>query len=205
MAALPDIPGLVRVAVHGTLPNSKKWANVFHCSYTPGDLTQAQADAFVAHFRTAYGNFQTVISGAVGVNEIVLTDLADVTGVTAVDTTAFSGAHSGDMEPPNVCYLVSWKIARRYRGGHSRTYIPGAIADQVDAGGALVSGTLGALQTAADAFLADLDGVSVPFATSKLMVPHYTLNGVRVSVPEVDQVTAAKASPLIATQRRRVR
>lgn len=41
---------------------------------------------------------------------------------------ALSGAHTGDGQPAQVAVCASWTLARTYRGGHPRTYLPGVPA-----------------------------------------------------------------------------
>lgn len=206
MPALPPVDGFVRIVCSGTY-NTKTWANIFYANVSPGSAIssadlQAIATAVSGLWNT---NFAPSLSNLVSLTQVAVTDIGSDTGLTELDTTVHAGSQAGNSASPQVCLLLSWKIARRYRGGHPRTYLPGVIEADVDGAGVVTGARQTALNTACTNWRAGINGIALSGSSPVLSVVHYVKNGVVQSTPTVDDVLSGRCSPLVATQRRRLR
>lgn len=134
-----------------------------------------------------------------------VTDLDTVTG--AVGSHTFGGAGTGaSVEmPANCCALVNHTIARRYRGGHPRTYYPAPSDNAYIQPNSWSTEFVSALGAAEAAYALEctefLD--SGCQGVYNVNVSYVTAGADRVAAV-VDQITGSIVSGTIRTQRRRL-
>lgn len=115
------------------------------------------------------------------------------------------GGAAGTKLPPNVALLVKKSTGLGGRANHGRTYFPFVLENpQVNENGTIVGASQAALQTVADAFLAQLtaDGEPMCIAHKQFNVPlppHFVTH-----ITTGPLVTSYTVEQLIATQRRRL-
>jgi hypothetical protein len=129
------------------------------------------------------------------------------------------GTASGATLPAQICTVISYRIARRYRGGHPRGYWPfGAQTGLVDAGH-WTSGYASAVDTQIAAFFTavqaagwagagTLSHVSLSYFSGFTVITSPTTGRARNvptvrSSPLIDPVVTLKTQTSIGTQRRR--
>lgn len=122
-------PGCQQVALHFT-QDGQHVANVFNVNY-PGVSTTIQediADAFDTWWST---NYNTLVSSAVTLNEIVVTDMSTSTGpqFTKTDITSPSGQLNGTAMPNNSALAATFLTGLRGRSYRGRMYIPGIASN----------------------------------------------------------------------------
>lgn len=207
MPSLPPVPNVAKVAVNGTM-GTTRWTNVFHVRYTTGAaLTQAQADALASGVHGAFAaHFSPIQTNDCILQNTVATDLSSNTGVQSTHTAQTVGTLTGSAAPANLAYLINWKINRRYRGGHPRTYIAGVEESIVDDAGVISSPT--GITNAAAAFLVavnliDVNGGST--STCDLCTVHYKKANDVWTLVGTDDIVGSAVNPLVGVQRRRVR
>lgn len=105
-------------------------------SYTGGAPSGAALTSFCADVDAAvdtfFGPLFLATTLATGTKAI---DLSSDTGNEAESTQANAGSRSGTRLSPGTAVTVAHEIARRYRGGHPRSYLPfGAGADILSSG-----------------------------------------------------------------------
>jgi hypothetical protein len=176
---------------------------------------------FATALSVAWGaDIKPLQTSNITMNEVVCEDLSSLSGATGIWTGAYAGNRSGTPLTAQVCALVNFHIARRYRGGKPRMYLPAGVeGDLTDARtwgntftAAVVTG-INALNAAAAA--APWSGAS---AIGQVNVSYYlgfasaqnpiTLRWKNYSTPRatplVDVITSASCNPLVGTQRRRI-
>jgi hypothetical protein len=128
MPALPDASQIVRVSYNGTYGGAK-WANVFHVRYSPGPPTQADMNSLATGLAAAWTSALAPLhSATVSMSGTTVVDLSSNVGLVGTDATLRAGTASTTTNlPANVALVGSFKIARRYRGGHPRMYLTGQL------------------------------------------------------------------------------
>lgn len=205
MPPVPPCNAVKLTAFHTVTGTSRQWANIFHMDYGALAPDQTQINALIADFDTHYDAFVTTFCHTSDTHiQTNAEDLSSSTGVVATTVPATPGGNAGTLAALNVAAVVSWRIARRYRGGKSRTYIGGLSDAQLSPPDQLSTVFAGNLQAAAVAFLAHYTNLSLSGLTWQLAVVSYrTANAPRVT-PLVEDITAASVTAAIRSQRRRL-
>lgn len=211
-------PNVVRFSIVGFWTNSRPIVSVFdyHIDTTGG--TVSRSDAIEAHADDIIENWQSQIMDSFAdnytVDHISYLDLDTVDGPSGVrppsGTEQTSGPATDAMAPPSMCYLIT----KSHVGGRGtkpgRFYQPCVGEATIDENGQVTGGTVTALQTRADAFLAnttqaqptdDFDAYMVVTHFGPRPAPPAEDN--RVGVPH--RVSGLVVQTLAATQRRRMR
>jgi hypothetical protein len=204
MAPLPPVPGVVKCQVLGSLTGIPI-ATVFHLGYTGSGLTGLQCEEIAQIMEGSWAaHLQPQFCTNATWDTWIATDLISDTGSQGILEAASTGALTGPPVPNNVQLVISKAIARRYRGGRPRTYLPALPASE------LISQTHWAdafAVTMANAWAAFINqivhDVSLPFLTSEVCV-HYVKNDLPLPAPLVDATQGAVGRTLIGTLRRRL-
>jgi hypothetical protein len=162
-----------------------------------------------------------VVNNLVTGCNLVLTQLTDLTTPSAPqvqDSTNAAGANGTDAQAEGVALVIRSKLARRYRGGHPRVYIPGQRSSNVAANGTWTPAFASAVLTNWNTFVSQCL-VNVPVAAApatEVNVSYFqgftnkTFPSLRIhpvptprAVPLIDAVISHSVNPLPASQRRR--
>ena len=199
------VDGVIRAEVlwnQGGLPA----ANILHVGYSggapiatdclevSGAITGALAATLLADMPTT-----TVLVGCTS------TDLGSLTGATATNTVGLAGTGGSSELPASACVLVDWLISRRYRGGHPRTYWPGADAGSLMTPSAWNTDIATDWSTCMTALLAAVTGIETGAITLNglVNVSYVDADAWRVT-NVVDPITGFRVSGLVRSQRRRL-
>lgn len=212
MPALPAVPNVIKFTVEGTC-GGHPWVNVLHWSYTGTLPTGATLNSVSSSLLTVWGaQFGPLMGTDCAVSRVTATDLSSSSGAQGETTDTQTGTRTGGVVPASSAVLISKHIARRYRGGHPRSYImagtttdldsprewTAALTVAVDGAYAVVSAAMAALAVGGTNL--DLEAiVSYVDATTVPAPPH------RRVVPLVEPVTGVSVKLAICTQRRRLR
>jgi hypothetical protein len=110
---------------------------------------------------------------------------------------------TGGAVPQNTAVLVRKLSALGGRRNRGRFFVPGAIETTIEPHGVMATGNIASWQTAADAFLAAVNGAG---GVGNMVILHSTeALPAPPGHPEPTDVTALKVLELCATQRRRLR
>jgi hypothetical protein len=150
--------------------------------------------------------------------EVIIEDLGTSAGATGTATVSHAGTHSGNFVGAGTALLINYTLARRYRGGKPRVYLP-ALAD-ADLSNAQTWGG-GLFGTIAADFDIWLVAVGAAFPSGMGFVGHVNVSyydgftvflspGGRArnisklrATPQVDLITSSSASSRVSSQRRR--
>jgi hypothetical protein len=219
MTPLPTVANVARIQLGYAIGEDVTTESSIHVQYTGGTPSTAGLNAFAAAIAAAWNTDLTAQHMTDRIlTSVTVTDLANPTSTAGV----WAGSHAGSMlgqMPASTCVVVSFRIARRYRGGHPRAYIPmGNQISQFDAqkwSGTAITGFLSAWNAFIAAVLAfpgppALSGqVSVSYYSGGTWIQHMpsgvwkfhpTLRG----TPVVDPVVNTTIGARIGSQRRRL-
>jgi hypothetical protein len=220
MPALPNVPGTLKVALSGITNSPLPWLSRFFVNYTGTAPTAAQLTTFNAAVNTAYGaDLKSLAGNAITLTQVESIDLTSSTGAVAINTVSTAGTRGTDYLPTQVAHVVSYEIARRYRGGHPRGYWPFGIHTDITSPDDWNSSFLSASLTGFNAFFAAIvaAGWSGAGTLTHCNVSYYegftvvtspttgrarNIPTTRVT-PLIDTVTSIVPRASVGTQRRR--
>jgi hypothetical protein len=155
--------------------------------------------------------------------EVDVVDLSSDVAASGTAAVSHPGTVSGATLPSNVAANVEYDIARRYRGGKPRIYLPGGSPSNLANDSTWSTGWLSTLHTVMTDFKADCEGdsigsmgaltyVNISFVqgydtnqppTGKWRGPGHKYPPLYRSTPLVDHVTDFSPKAVIGSQRRR--
>lgn len=139
MPPLPSVPNVIKFAIECQGNDGRSAVNVTHFTYGGGLPTSTDIESMCQNIWNSWvSDFIPNMPAQTSLVNITGTDLSSDTGATAEYNNAgvpVAGTSVSGMVPLNSCMLISKFVARRYRGGHSRSYLPiGTTADLNDDG-----------------------------------------------------------------------
>lgn len=218
MPALPNVPKVIRTMLQFSEgPNTRIFTH-FYYQYS-GAMSTTDLTTVTNTLITAFkNNILNLLNVSLTINSATATDLTSTTAPQVVVSTSGAGGVATAAHPNGTAMVVELKIARRFRGGHARVYLPGTSNAQIldtvrwtTAAVTAMNSGFTAFNTAAiltpPAAVGTLTPVTVSFFlgfTNRTFpsgrtraVP--TLRG----VPVVDTVIGYVTNPKAASQRRR--
>jgi hypothetical protein len=147
--------------------------------------------------------------------EVEVTDLtSDTAGQGTFDITS-TGTRAGAQLPASACFLVSYAVDKRYRGGHPRTYLSVGVQDDLASAQTwntvFVPEVTSAWETLVTSLLASYGATTL---TGLVAIQYKHLDKSLIPPAEVYNVppvvlgltvTNASYEPTLGTQRRRIR
>jgi hypothetical protein len=213
MPPLPVVPNVAKIVHHGAL-GPHDWQMVHHFAFSGGSMTTGDAALMAAAAHSALAT--DWIEGSNNAEDCSLlyttvTDLSTSGGAFAQSTSTHTG---GDANPAiaQAAFVVSWQVPTRYRGGHSKTFLPGGTVDAQEDMRTWNASQLAQATTWANAYAAAVaaPAYSVIGGVLHAVVSYYNkeLNPVppyRRAVPVVYLIQGHTYDTVMRSQRRRVR
>lgn len=207
MTTLPAAHGVVKLTIGGAI-GSSVWACRLHFLMdTTAGIDNSQATQIAVSGMAAA---TTLFSGSLwnantSVTSCLTEDLTSTSGGVGAASGSGHGTGSGSPPPAQNCTLVKHLIARRYRGGHPRTYLPSGDTTSMATSNTWNTTDVAALQTKWDNFINAILSTTVTGNTvaAYVNVSYYSGHALRSS-PVIDAIEGSTVEAMIATQRRRV-
>jgi hypothetical protein len=220
MPALPAAAGVVRVTLPYKTPRSTQSLSRFFIHYTGTAPTPAQLQTFCDSVATALATeFGPLMTGLNSFLPVQAEDLSTATGAVATGTTTNAGSRSGGAIAPGTSLMIQFLIARRYRGGKPKIFLPLGVSSDITSGSVWASAFLSSCITGWNAMIASivaagwtaagtLTQVNVSYYSGFTVVTnpitHRARNVPTVrGTPIVDPVTGISVETELASQRRR--
>lgn len=205
MPPLPPIPGVAKIIVKQTMASVNVF-NVLHARNAGGQAwSGSECATLAAAVRSAWvSNFIPLQTSSLTLNDVTAIDLTSNTGAEGSATGSTAGSQAGSTLSSNAAGCVTWKIARRYRGGHPRTYIAGFIFSQTSNPNTWSATHVTNVTNAATALRTAINGLTVAGGAVSMVVPHYVVGGVRLTNPDWSIITGLVVDTRIDSQRRRL-
>lgn len=222
MPALPAVPKVLQLAF-GTENNANSYVDInrIHVSYTGTAPSVGSLNAFAT---TALTAFAAALAPSTASNKVFASleavDLSSPTSSVATVTLGTNGALGGGELPADVALVMSATVARRYRGGHPRSYLPVGDVTKLTSDVEWDSTFMTTVHTAWIAFITAIGGAGWAGAgtVAPVNVSYYSgfhnvtfpsgrvasVPTLRVGGPVVDLITAYVARARVGTQRRRI-
>lgn len=224
MPALPPVANTAMVQTRYICPTDNHLSYIrLHYKWDTGSAQGADMVALATNVHNQWKTLFATANFASGtqLEDSTAVDLTTSSGATGFFAAQQNGAGSG-VVPNSVCGLINWQIARRFRGGKSKTFLSGlsssAINDTVDISttfqGNLTSvgtGFLSATGPILSATYPNISGLHMVTVSYFQGFTNYTKpNGREASrptlrsVPVTDIIFKCNVPFKIATQRRRL-
>jgi hypothetical protein len=158
---LPASP-CVRVRLDYTATDSTEAGSRFYLSYAGAAPTGGNCATLASDIAAAWAtHIAPLVSDVFALTEVDVLDISSLTGLSGNWTGTNAGTASGTALPSQVATNVEFDIARRYRGGKPRMFLPATVsASQVD--GAHWSSTfITAVNTGVAAFYAEIEALTI--------------------------------------------
>lgn len=209
-----------RVRCTGTYASSADWGVRFYLAYNGGPPVLGDTATLASEVETSWSTHMLgAINTAVTLTGIEVTDMSSETGVQTVTTPSVAGTRSGASLPDDVAANISFKISRRYRGGHPKIFLPFGSYEDISGPAEWDSTALSQFPASWDAFIAavvatsgltvdDLNHAAVSLYSGYLTIGP-GVNGKYKYPPKaretaiVDAVSSYALNPVVGSQRRR--
>jgi len=157
--ALPPAPGIVKVTIPYTLLSSSSALNRFYIHYTGTPPTSGNLATFCDAVSAAWNTDLAPLCYSLITQQVVAAeDLSTATGAVAVGTTTHTGTRSGHPFASGTATIVEFKIARRYRGGKPKIFLPAGVSEDMVASGVWGGTYVSSVATDWAAFIAAVIG-----------------------------------------------
>lgn len=221
MPALPNVPGVLRCDLSWTIAEDTNALTRLHISYTGTAPTDAVCATLAGDLYTIFAAELLVYAHTdMTLDAVKLTDLTTPTSGQGEHLGSTAGSLAGSTLGAATCFLASQKIARRYRGGKPRSYLPLGVSEQLLDAQQWTSAFVTNVQAALDAVVSDIGTTSASGTDlgSLVSVSYYhgfvvetnpvtgrarNIPILRTGGPVVDTVTAYVAEQRLSSQRRR--
>lgn len=204
MPPLPVVPGALKVTLSWDIEHDTT-LTVFHLAYTGGPPTSGNCTTMAAAIQAdAITRFASLINTDSGIDACTVLDLSSDMGGEGTAGAFSSGTRAGDELAPSTAVVVSKHVARHYRGGHPRSYLPFGVAGDI-VNGFWGGGFESTVATAWQNFISDCtsDGTGCVI-TGEISVSYFHAGAPRVT-PVKDPILSYTGRLKIGSQRRRNR
>lgn len=222
MPALPDVPNVLRVQLRHSLSLDLDVLTRIYLSYSGSAPTGTGLSTMAAAVAAAWAtDLKPFASSEVELTEVVIVDLSSSTAAVGTSAAAANGTRSGGVLSAGTCVMLNFAVARRYRGGKPRVYLPYFTQTDLTTAQEWLNASRTALLTAWNTWLAAViaaapGGTTI---TGQVNVSYYSgftnFTGptgrekaratVRAVVPTPDPIVATSVNQAPSSQRRRNR
>lgn len=221
MPPLPAAGAVLRVGVLFDVGTDSAVRTNLHYKYTGTTPSGATLSTLASQmFSSLTGVLQSLLNTSNSFTGIVLTDLSSIGANEGEFIGSEGGAAAGSPLAASSCAVVSYGIARRYRGGKPRSYWPFGTDEDLGTPQSWVEGFVTAVQSATGTIDGHIAGQTADGTTvvSQVNVSYYegftvitnpithrsrnvpTLRG----TPVVDDITSRQMRSRIGSQRKRL-
>lgn len=205
MPALPPAGDVVRIDVGLEVGTDAHAINRFHWAYSGSHPDPADCESIGNQVATAWNaHLRAFMTENSAQSTVDVVDLSSLLGAGGLIVNNAVGTRAGASIPAASAVLVNHKISRRYRGGKPRSYLPLFVASDLNGPSGWLSASVTALQTAYDAWAAEISGFTAgsTLLGSQVAVSYFLNNALRAT-PLVEPITASVVNGAPASQRRR--
>jgi hypothetical protein len=219
MPALPAVPKVIKCILVQSLNDDLRVLNILHFRYATA-LSQADSDTFAGLIGTQWStHILPLLTSASILQNVETVDLTSATAPVSNVLIANPGLVGTESCPAGSAMVISNQIARRYRGGHPRTYLAGlpvnTLTNAQEWGATIKSNVktgfdafANAVISGAPAGMGAVDQVNVSYfqGFTPFQYPsgrYRNIPKLRVGGPVVDEVIHHAINPKMASQRRR--
>ena len=219
MPALPNVPKVLRTALKWATGNDTSAYVRTFLSFTGVSPTVAELVTLGASILGEWQLFMEYLNEDGSLDEVTITDLTSPTSAEATFSGPLVGSLTGGPLGAGSAVVLSEVVDRRYRGGHSRLYIPDLDSEILQTPQTFSSDWVANMQTVADSVFAlynegglwasagatAMCQVSYFEGFTPVLYPsgrYHNVPNLR-AIPLVTPISGIVVNPVMASQRRR--
>lgn len=158
---LPDVP-TIRIRLVYNKGVNGEGGNRLYFKYAGSAPTGDNCNTLASDVAAAWNTRMAPMTpGYWALNEVDVLDIATATGLSGLWTGNHDGSRSGTPLPDQVATNIEFGIARRYRGGKPRVFVPPGCTDDVANEGTWLPEFTNDMQTFWGDFMSDIEALSV--------------------------------------------
>lgn len=158
---LPASP-CVRVRLDYTQEDNNFGGNRFFLSYSGASPTSGNCVTLADDVQSAWAaHIAPLVDPLFSLTEVDVLDIASVAGASGQWTGDTAGSRSGTSLPAQCATNIEYKIARRYRGGKPRIFLPPGVNGDQQTNGTWTTAFVDECDTAFLAFMVELEALSI--------------------------------------------
>jgi hypothetical protein len=160
--ATPPVAQAVRARLDYTESDNFLGGSRFFLTYTGSAPTGANLNTLAGDIEAAWvSHLAPLVNEDFTLSEIDCLDLSSDTGASGYWSGSEAGSRSGAVIPANCCTNIEFDIARRYRGGKPRMYLPAGVQGDLEDVGHWSGSFITAVNSGIGAFFSELEGLSI--------------------------------------------
>lgn len=157
MPPLPSVSDVIKSTIDWAVDGDTMGQTVHYWRYSGGAPSAGDLSSFAAALvSNGETEFQALANDHVGMSFATARDLSSDMGNEATAGTPWLGTRGSALTAPGAAVVVSHSIARHYRGGHPRTYLPLGVSGDIQTTGLWGTAFTGDVDTAWGAWVADM-------------------------------------------------
>lgn len=220
MPALPTVANVLKMTTIWTVGVDTDVASIHHLQFSGPSPSAANLTTAAGTIRAAWDtNMKALLNSNNVLTTVILQDLTTNTGAEGQSVGSNPGTRTGAQNAGGVAVVMNHAIARRYRGGHPKNFLPYGSATDLQTAQAWTSSFANSMTSGYAAFITAITGLTIGSAstTGIVNVSYYSGFTVVISpttgrarnVPKVrasvspDVITSTVASTKVGSQRRR--
>jgi hypothetical protein len=201
--ALPDVPQVLRCRLLWSDDTDPAATTTFFVRYTGSAPSSATCVTLATDFAGFWANNLNLFDTTTELSGCEVTDLTSPTSGQGLATTTYAGTEGGEQLSGGTCVVVNYAIARRYRGGKPRMYLPWGTGLALESRQAWTGDFLTAVLAAVQAAWTGIIGTEVAGCTISDHVNVSYYSGFTVSDPgggkRARNVPTLRTTPLVDT------
>lgn len=222
MPPLPSVPNQLKVTMGWEIGGDAKIETIHHFTYSGGAPSTATCVAIAAQIQSyAATDLEALLYTSGFLDTVTVLDIATSSGAEGTATSRWAGTRAGVEMPVNCCVLLNHQIARRYRGGKPKSFLPFGVQADLFTKNSWSSALVNAVSAAWATFITNVNTISISgtSVTAYSSISYYqgyntptTSPSGRVkqssklrTTPIVDSIVASTAQARVGSQRRRLR
>lgn len=132
MPALPNVPNVLRIQLGYSIGSDVTNLSNLFWRYSGTPPNNSVLSTFATTLAAVWGSDMAGMCDTTRhLTSVAITDLTTPTSGNVAVTASVAGTRTGPPMTANTCALVNYTVARRYRGGKPRNYLPcGVFSDE---------------------------------------------------------------------------
>ena len=158
----PPASPCVRVRLDYTQADDFLAGSRFFLGYGGGAPTAGNCQTLATDIAAAWAtHLASLVSSQWTLTEVDVLDITTETGASGQAEVTDAGSDSGPGTPAQVSVNIEYDIARRYRGGKPRMFLPGPAADKLQTASQWTTAYQSSVNTGIAAFMTEIEALSI--------------------------------------------